>query len=84
MKRSKIGNPVRCPSLPRDTVIVTFVDAIVSIVCGVAVFSVLGNLAHEQGKEVKDVVTDGPGLVFVVFPHALSQMPCPQVRIFYL
>jgi len=63
----------------RDTIIVTFVDAIVSIVCGVAVFSVLGNLAHEQGKEVKDVVTDGPGLVFVVFPHALSQMPFPQV-----
>ena len=31
------------------------------LVCGVAVFSVLGNLAHEQGKEVKDVVTDGPG-----------------------
>ena len=29
--------------------------------CGVAVFSVLGNLAHEQGTHVKDVVTDGPG-----------------------
>ncbi len=32
----------------RDTLIVTFVDAIVSLICGVAVFSVLGNLAHEQ------------------------------------
>ena len=32
----------------RDTLIVTFVDAIVSLICGIAVFSVLGNLAHEQ------------------------------------
>ena len=32
----------------RDTLIVTFVDAVVSMVCGVAVFSVLGNLAYEQ------------------------------------
>jgi len=63
----------------RDTLIVTAVDAGVSLLCGVAVFAVLGNLAHEQGKEVEDVVADGPGLVFVVFPHALSQMPFPQL-----
>jgi SNF family Na+-dependent transporter len=25
------------------------------------------------------VVADGPGLVFVVFPHALAQMPWPQL-----
>jgi len=63
----------------RDTLIVTAVDAAVSLLCGVAVFAVLGNLAHEQGKQVEDVVADGPGLVFVVFPHALSQMPFPQL-----
>jgi SNF family Na+-dependent transporter len=28
---------------------------------------------------VDDIVTDGPGLVFVVFPHALSKMPLPQL-----
>eukprot|EP00091_Calanus_sinicus_P007633 TRINITY_DN18783_c0_g1_i1.p1 TRINITY_DN18783_c0_g1~~TRINITY_DN18783_c0_g1_i1.p1 ORF type:complete len:185 (-),score=42.12 TRINITY_DN18783_c0_g1_i1:696-1250(-) len=71
-------NKFRGPVL-RDTLIVTLVDAGVSLLCGVAVFAVLGNLAHEQGKNVEDVVADGPGLVFVVFPHALSQMPYPQV-----
>ena len=87
-------NKFRGPVL-RDTLIVTIVDAGVSLLCGVAVFAVLGNLAHEQGKNVEDVVADGgttnycithiiieslgPGLVFVVFPHALSQMPYPQV-----
>lgn len=65
--------------LLRDTIIVTLVDALVSLVCGLAVFSVLGNLAHQQGKDVKDVVADGPGLVFVVFPHALAQMPWPHL-----
>ncbi len=25
------------------------------------------------------VVTDGPGLVFVVFPHALARLPLPQL-----
>ena len=34
-------------------------DAGVSLLCGVAVFAVLGNLAHEQGKNVEDVVADG-------------------------
>ena len=43
----------------RDTLIVTAVDAGVSLLCGVAVFSVLGNLAHEQGMQVEDVVADG-------------------------
>ena len=33
----------------------------------------------EQGKEVDDVIADGPGLVFVVFPHALAKMPVPQL-----
>jgi solute carrier family 6 amino acid transporter-like protein 5/7/9/14 len=28
---------------------------------------------------LQTVVTDGPGLVFVTFPHALSQMPVPQL-----
>ena len=71
-------NKFRGPVL-RDTLIVTLVDAFISLLCGCAVFAVLGNLAHEQGRQVDQVVADGPGLVFVVFPHALSQMPYPQV-----
>ena len=71
-------NKFRGPVL-RDTLIVTLVDAVISLMCGCAVFAVLGNLAHEQGKQVDQVVADGPGLVFVVFPHALAQMPYPQL-----
>ena len=71
-------NKFRGPVL-RDTLIVTLVDALISLMCGCAVFAVLGNLAHQQGKQVDQVVADGPGLVFVVFPHALAQMPCPHL-----
>ena len=31
------------------------------------------------GKRIDNVIDDGPGLVFVVFPHALAQMPLPQL-----
>lgn len=71
-------NKFRGP-LVRDTLLVTLADAGVSMLCGLAVFAVLGNLAHQQGQTVAEVVADGPGLVFVVFPHALAQMPCPQL-----
>eukprot|EP00092_Neocalanus_flemingeri_P008337 GFUD01008989.1.p1 GENE.GFUD01008989.1~~GFUD01008989.1.p1 ORF type:complete len:587 (-),score=78.05 GFUD01008989.1:299-2059(-) len=62
----------------RNALIVTVIDAFTCILCGVCVFATLGNLAHLQGTTVNKVVTEGPGLVFVVFPHALSQLPLPQ------
>ena len=71
-------NPFHGPIL-RDTLIVVVVDAITCIICGLCVFSTMGNLALEQGVSVDDVIADGPGLVFVVFPHALAKMPIPQL-----
>jgi solute carrier family 6 GABA transporter-like protein 6/8/11/12/13 len=67
------------PNIFRDTLIVVTIDAITCIICGICVFSTMGNLALEQNKAVDDVISDGPGLVFVVFPHALAKMPFPQV-----
>ena len=71
-------NPFHGPIL-RDSLIVVVVDAVTCIICGLCVFSTMGNLALEQGKSVDDVIADGPGLVFVVFPHALAKMPVPQL-----
>ena len=34
-------------------------NSMTSILAGFAVFSILGNIAHNQGKEVSDVVTEG-------------------------
>merc|ERR1719336_2897866 len=63
----------------RNSLIVIVIDAFTCILCGVCVFSTLGSLAYSQGTTVDNVVTQGPGLVFVVFPHALSQLPLPQL-----
>lgn len=63
----------------RDALLVAAVDAATCLLCGLAVFATMGSLAAELGKPVGQVVTEGPGLVFVVFPHALSKLPMPQL-----
>ena len=38
----------------RDTLIVVLVDALTCILCGIIVFSTMGNLAFTQGKTTKE------------------------------
>ncbi|MHC4480425.1 MAG: SLC5/6 family protein [Planctomycetota bacterium] len=55
--------------------ITSFGNCATSFLAGLAVFSVLGYLAHLGGEEVGAVVEKGPGLVFVTYPVALAKMP---------
>ena len=48
---------------------------LVSILCGLAVFSTLGYMALQQGVPVSEAATGGPMLVFTVLPTAVSLMP---------
>jgi SNF family Na+-dependent transporter len=50
-----------------------------SMMAGVAIFSVLGNMAYEVGVNVRDVAQGGPGLAFIVYPRALSNLPMPTL-----
>lgn len=50
-----------------------------SVVGGVAVFSTLGYLANQLGKEIPDVVDSGTSLAFIVYPEAMSTMPAHVV-----
>jgi solute carrier family 6 GABA transporter-like protein 6/8/11/12/13 len=63
----------------RDVLSITVLNAATSILAGFAIFSILGYIALKQGKEVEDVVTDGPGLVFIVYPEAFITMPAAPV-----
>lgn len=62
-----------------DTIAVSFVNAITSLLVGIFAFATIGNIAFEQNSKVEDVITDGPGLIFVVYPQALAKMPYSQM-----
>ncbi|KAK0088299.1 hypothetical protein PV326_004892, partial [Microctonus aethiopoides] len=62
-----------------DTVAVSLINALSSLLVGIFAFAVIGNIALEQNTTVKAVLSDGPGLVFVVYPQALAKMPAPQL-----
>uniref|UniRef100_A0A8C9SM69 Transporter n=1 Tax=Scleropages formosus TaxID=113540 RepID=A0A8C9SM69_SCLFO len=40
-----------------------------------AIFSVLGYLAFKHGAKIEDVATEGPGLVFIIYPEAIATLP---------
>lgn len=59
----------------RHCLIISGINSMTSLYGGVAVFSVLGFMAHEQNVSVADVAQSGPGLVFITYPKAVTQMP---------
>lgn len=62
-------------ALTEDSLWTAALNSTVSILAGFVVFGTLGFLAMQSGVLVDDVAASGPGLAFVVFPEALSQMP---------
>ena len=63
----------------RDAVLVAIANSVTSLFSGLVVFSVLGFMAHISEKEVKDVVSGGPGLAFIVYPEVVSRIPGSQL-----
>ncbi|XP_032371090.1 sodium- and chloride-dependent GABA transporter 1 isoform X1 [Etheostoma spectabile] len=59
----------------RDALIVSFTNSFTSILAGFVIFSAIGYMAHIHNLPVDNIATDGPGLVFVVYPEVLSTMP---------
>ncbi|GBN54243.1 Sodium-dependent dopamine transporter, partial [Araneus ventricosus] len=59
----------------RDALLTSAVNSATSFLSGFVIFSVLGYMAHQAHVEVKDVATEGPGLVFIVYPEAIATMP---------
>jgi len=63
-----------------DAWIVSAMDTFTSLLAGFTIFAVLGNLAHELGVPVKDVVRGGNGLAFISYPDAIAKFNwVPQV-----
>ena len=66
-------------------------DTFSSVLGGITIFAVLGNLAHNLNQDISTVVKSSMGLAFVTYPEAISKLSTtlahagylPQVRIFY-
>ncbi|XP_054630716.1 sodium- and chloride-dependent GABA transporter ine isoform X3 [Dunckerocampus dactyliophorus] len=66
-------------NIVRDALIVSFTNSFTSILAGFVIFSAIGYMAHIHNLPMDKISTDGPGLVFVVYPEVLSTMPAFQL-----
>jgi solute carrier family 6 amino acid transporter-like protein 5/7/9/14 len=58
----------------RDAQIVTSLDTFTSLIAGLTIFGILGNLAHELGTDdISNVVRGGSGLAFISYPDAIAK-----------
>lgn len=62
-----------------DTIAVAVVNAVTSIIVGIFTFATIGNIALEQNTTIENVISDGPGLIFVVYPQAIGKMPAAHL-----
>ncbi|XP_055957219.1 sodium- and chloride-dependent GABA transporter 1-like isoform X1 [Patella vulgata] len=63
----------------RDTIIFCIVGEGTSFYAGFVVFSILGFMSHQTGLDIAEIIRTGPGLAFIAYPEALSQLPIPQL-----
>ncbi|XP_054905309.1 sodium- and chloride-dependent GABA transporter ine [Poeciliopsis prolifica] len=63
----------------RDVLIISLVNSFTSILAGLVIFSAIGYMSFKHNLPVDNIATDGPGLVFVVYPEVLSTMPGYQI-----
>ncbi|XP_065369350.1 sodium-dependent nutrient amino acid transporter 1-like [Calliphora vicina] len=68
-------------NIARDCTIVTTLDTFTSLLSGIIIFGILGNLAHETGTtDIRSVVKGGPGLAFISYPDAIAKFTMvPQI-----
>ncbi|KAK3082797.1 hypothetical protein FSP39_005526 [Pinctada imbricata] len=63
----------------RDCTIIACINSGTSVLGGFVVFSVLGFMAKLKNVDIDQVADKGPGLAFITYPKAVSEMPLPQL-----
>ncbi|XP_053399618.1 sodium- and chloride-dependent taurine transporter-like isoform X2 [Mercenaria mercenaria] len=70
----------------RDCFMFSIMNSVTSIMSGFVIFSVLGFMAVKQNVSIDQVAESGPGLAFIAYPEAVSQMPAAPLwsAVFFL
>jgi len=65
----------------RDSMIITTLDTITSVLAGCTVFAVLGHLMDHMGEQrIEKVAKEGPGIAFVIYAKVIATFDAvPQV-----
>ncbi|CAB3364110.1 Hypothetical predicted protein [Cloeon dipterum] len=59
----------------RDCLVTTAVNCFTSFFSGFVIFTYLGFMAEKHSTHISAVATEGPGLVFQVYPEAIATLP---------
>jgi SNF family Na+-dependent transporter len=66
-------------NIAANAMIIGVADALTAFFGGLAVFSALGHHATTMGVPVSQVVSSGPGLAFVAYPHIITTLPGARI-----
>ncbi|CAK9299252.1 unnamed protein product [Gordionus sp. m RMFG-2023] len=66
----------------RDSIVMSLSSSLISIIVMITTYCVIGHIAYINNHDIEEAITQGPGLVFVVYPQVFLTLPYTQIWAF--